>query len=362
MLEDSANKLYFKVMRFFSLFFLILLLATPALAQFDLRYYKADSMALAYHPHRFTSAKKIAHTLTEPFESEEEKARVLFRWVAENIRYDIREYIRLKMRNFRPKRTRFRNKEQKARWQRKQYRKLVQGTLFWRKAVCGGYAELYAYLCNQAGLQAQVIPGHSRSTEKHIGRVRRPLHAWNAVQIDGQWKLADVTWASGYVDEVLLRFLPYFRDHYFLTPPASFALNHYPTNQDHLFFLSDTFSIRDFYLMPVPLDGYFTQKLSLISPKKGYIKLATSSEQRIRFWSESPIMQAAVQQVLKKKVDGVEIIVGYVPIDFQLIELSPTYYEIYICPGERYTAPLLIMLNHQPSLLYQLSVKGKKRG
>lgn len=50
--------------------------------------------------------------------------------------------------------------------------------------VCDSYARLYFLLCRAAGLPAYVVYGDTK-TERH---------AWDAVQIDGQWYYADPTW------------------------------------------------------------------------------------------------------------------------------------------------------------------------
>lgn len=344
-------------MQSYRLFLLLSFLSTSTVAQQQSIYSKADSVALAYRPHRFTSANKIARTLTEPFETEQEKARVLFRWVTDNIRYDIKTYLKLKERNFRFPKKRFRNAKHKTRWRKRQYRRLVQGSLRRRKAVCEGYAELYAYLCNQAGVYAQVVSGHSRADENDIGRYQRPLHAWNAVRINGKLQLADPTWASGTVDEHRKLFTKEFRGHYYLTPPRQFAYNHFPEDPNMLLFHADSFQVKEFYQLPLPLDGYFTQKLDLIAPKNGRIRLTAGQPLRIRFWADAPVAQSSVLQIRKKRVGWRKYRKEFVPIDYQLIHLAPRYYELTLCPGEKGFAPLLIVLNHKPVILYHLGVK-----
>jgi hypothetical protein len=72
-------------------------------------------------------------------------------------------------------------------------------------------------------------------------------HAWNAVQIDGEWKLIDITWASGtikmkkqHLDKMMdkvfkvpykqkLKFKRKRNDDYFFAPPEKFILTHLPS-------------------------------------------------------------------------------------------------------------------------------------
>lgn len=56
------------------------------------------------------------------------------------------------------------------------------GTLVKGDAVCQGYALAYKYLLTRAGIPSVVISSSSMN------------HAWNGVQIDGDWYQADPTW------------------------------------------------------------------------------------------------------------------------------------------------------------------------
>ena len=59
------------------------------------------------------------------------------------------------------------------------YGALVNGV-----AVCEGYAEAFQYLLQQAGIQSFIIDGESSGQ----------AHAWNAVNIGGNWYHVDLTW------------------------------------------------------------------------------------------------------------------------------------------------------------------------
>lgn len=64
------------------------------------------------------------------------------------------------------------------------YGALVQGT-----AVCAGYARAYQLLMQRVGIPTWYVTGTSVSPSgKTVG------HAWNLVQLDGQWYYTDVTW------------------------------------------------------------------------------------------------------------------------------------------------------------------------
>ncbi len=58
------------------------------------------------------------------------------------------------------------------------------GALCDGRAVCEGYAKLFQYLCYRAGINATQIYGTAGGES----------HMWNAVEIGGEWYMADVTW------------------------------------------------------------------------------------------------------------------------------------------------------------------------
>ena len=65
------------------------------------------------------------------------------------------------------------------------YGALVEG-----KAVCEGYAEALQYLLQRVGIQSVEIFGYGINPTTGAGEP----HAWNAVRIDGQFYLVDLTW------------------------------------------------------------------------------------------------------------------------------------------------------------------------
>ena len=67
-----------------------------------------------------------------------------------------------------------------------------------RKSVCAGYAKLLRALGKAAGVEIRYVPGDAR----HSGwEVTGEPHAWNAVEIDGEWYLIDATWNAGGVGD-----------------------------------------------------------------------------------------------------------------------------------------------------------------
>ena len=83
----------------------------------------------------------------------------------------------------------------------------VYGALVNGVAMCGGYAQAYAYLCYQLGIPCVYVEGDVHAPDFE------GAHAWDMVQVDGAWGNVDPTWSD---DEQGIGL----RDDYFLTSDA----------------------------------------------------------------------------------------------------------------------------------------------
>lgn len=140
--------------------------------------------------------------LAAPAKSETEKARSLYVWVSRYLSYDHAASNRGRRLN-----------------------QNIEDILRRRRGTCFDYAQLYEALCRNAGLTCRMISGYARPKLDAPVRLQEPDHAWNAVRLDGEWRLLDATWSNG-KDEWTGA---YGRD-YFLPPPELFVLNHLPAN------------------------------------------------------------------------------------------------------------------------------------
>lgn len=73
------------------------------------------------------------------------------------------------------------------------YAALIDGT-----SVCQGYATLFNYMANYAGLESRIVLGQSYDEQGKGGE----LHAWNAVKIGNLYYYVDATWDSGNYEDV----------------------------------------------------------------------------------------------------------------------------------------------------------------
>lgn len=123
--------------------------------------------------------KKLSQEITFGQETDEGKARAIFNWLATNIPYDHE--------------LRFDKKLQKQIYISENY--VVENVLNRKKALCGGYAFLFNALCKDLGIKTKAIHGYS---VKHgVPKSKSIDHTWNAVYLNGTWKLLDITYARG---------------------------------------------------------------------------------------------------------------------------------------------------------------------
>ncbi len=105
--------------------------------------------------------------------NEADKAEAIFTWIALHITYDSNAANTLEI------------PSQKS-----------VDVLASRKAVCEGYSRLFDTMCRYSGIESHIITGYVRNSENAEISYRYPNHAWNAFKIDGEWQLADISWAS----------------------------------------------------------------------------------------------------------------------------------------------------------------------
>jgi transglutaminase/protease-like cytokinesis protein 3 len=139
-------------------------------------YSQLDDYAFNTPKSKTNTISNLANYLSKGASNEYEKARLAYAWIAKHVSYDDNGY----------------NTED--------YGDLsAEGVLKSRKAVCDGFSNLYKALCDSMGLNAIKITGYAKGYSYKIGsKFRDTNHAWNAVKINGEWKLVDVTWGEGY--------------------------------------------------------------------------------------------------------------------------------------------------------------------
>lgn len=118
------------------------------------------------------------------------------------------------------------------------YDATAYGCLVGGSAHCEGYAKAFAYLAQKAGIHSIVVTGVTDDGENH---------AWNQVEIDGEWYNCDVTWDDTDVDDDK-------RHIYFLCNDEMFSQTH----------MAETNYFEPFYCISDE-NSYFTRNDLVIS-------------------------------------------------------------------------------------------------
>lgn len=133
-----------------------------------------------------TSLTKIINEI----EYQNDTIQAVYDWVTENIEYDVKKFKQMKNGvNF------FKKGGYKSvdKYRKDQLEKVIKK----KKGVCQDYSLLFNSIVSELGYPSYMVSGITKSKE---GKVNSSLgHAWNAVKVNGIWKLFDTTWGAGYV-------------------------------------------------------------------------------------------------------------------------------------------------------------------
>ncbi len=246
---------------------IIIILSLINTSVFSNNYEKTDRIVKSY-PSYISNPDQLVKLINRDFQLPEDKARAIYTWIATNIVYDIKAL------KTGPKIIHYMyfSDAEKVYREQKIMDDLVMRTLGAGKATCQGYSTLFKHLCNLVDLECIVISGISKTRKSDIGIIPATNnHSWNAVKIDEEWKLIDVTWGAGYLNENSDKFIPAFNDNFFFASPARFYLNHYPDDQSGLI---RTMSREIFVNLPLYYPGFNKSYIEVAEPETGIIKVS----------------------------------------------------------------------------------------
>ncbi len=258
------------------IFFTFLLLPFTASAQSN-DFTAIDNFAGGVYYHAPDTLSKL---LTQPYTTDLQKVRSIFYWITQHIAYDPEEASAPRYYYFS-----YHDHDDSLKKRKEMAKETVKQILSKRKGVCEDYAILFNTLCEYAKIKSVMVTGYSRALSDTIGKEKQDDHAWNAVMINNEWRLLDVTWASGYCDDRTGIFTKRFNDYYFLTPPEMMQLNHFPADSKW-FLTGNPISLDDFFNLPTI---YFDQTGNTIhnfTPRSGVINIKQGAT--IKFTFEAP--------------------------------------------------------------------------
>ncbi len=135
-----------------------------------------------------------------------------------------------------------------------------------RRGVCAGYSNLMVALGRVTGDEIVYVKGHSREQD---GSIAGSGHAWNAVRIEDEWWLIDVTWDSGHRGSDG-RFERDYGTGYLLTPPEIFITTHLPAD-DGWQLLAAPVSRGEFTRLPMMTADFYAEGLSFAEPMRSQV-------------------------------------------------------------------------------------------
>ncbi len=200
-----------------------------------------DARALAAPPEVEKSTKALAAYLTHDLHTEREKIRAIYRWITDRIEYDVDAYLAGKLSKMN-----------------------ASEVLTKRQSVCDGFATLFADLSHEAGLEVKTIEGFAKG---YVGQgthhFDKPNHMWNAIQVDGKWRMIDATWGAGYVVDG--KYKKVLSEAFFMVPPEQLVFSHFPKDDSWQLQHTPHLSQKEFEALPEVKTTFFNNEISALA-------------------------------------------------------------------------------------------------
>lgn len=289
----------------------------------------------------------LARKLTSFYETELEKTRAIFSWIAQHIRYNTGFYNN--GRNYRQVNYVFDPADTIT--SKSAIEQTAERVLRRRVAICDGYSKLFKTLCDYAGIESEVILGYGKCYLEKNEKFRTN-HTWNAVRIDSNWRLLDVTWASGYVT-FSNEFVHRLDESYFLASPQQFILDHYPEDLQWTL-LDRPPTLREFHFSPFKYKSFIKYGISSASPPNGTIDAFEGDTIRIELKLKDPSKDSLTAS--DPFFDSTSVLHSPMSVFLEpVIENNKAIYTYIVQTGD--VEWLHLLYNRDPVLRYRLNVK-----
>jgi transglutaminase/protease-like cytokinesis protein 3 len=239
----------------------------------------------------------LSRMLTKDYTNDRDKVTSIFKWITENISYNIRPYYA----DHFSKKNPYDDDDTGA--LKPLSERVAIEVLKKRIALCDGYARLFKTLCDYAGIKSELISGYANGGMSRRRLKFTPNHRWNAVYLDSAWYLLDPTWASGYITYSSNDYIQNFNNHYFLTPANEFIRDHYPEDLQWTL-LPKPPALNEFKYSPFKNNAFIRYKIDSYKPQTGIIdalpgdtiqiELETGSTEKRLFIVDTPYVDSAV--------------------------------------------------------------------
>lgn len=206
----------------------------------DRDFSQIDQYVLAAPTPTMESPETLAHYLSQGARDDVDRARAIFRWLAENIEYDTDGFFSGHYGDLKP-----------------------ASVLKRRKTVCSGYTNLFTALAKLMGLNVTTIRGYAKDVAHSDGEPFEDAnHDWIGIQLGDHWYLIEPTWGAGGLDDAG-RFRRQFSPQYFLIEPADLADTHFA--QEPRWRAPGQTTLAEFVKRIRPFAAYYQYQLGNIS-------------------------------------------------------------------------------------------------
>ena len=241
-----------------------------------------DAHVLSTPTEQTESVETLSQYLTSPWEGDRNKAYAIFRWLSFNVAYDVDGF--------------FGRTEKKG--------CDAASVLRQKTSVCAGYANLFEALGKAAGLQAHTVEGYAKGYGFEPGqRIKDTNHAWNGVQINGEWFICEPTWGAGYLGaDLMFHRSPDMA--MFLMDPEYAICSHYPADEKWQL-LDEPISKEEFEKLVVPSGRIHQMGVELLSHKQTIYDIGDTDNIEMMFYSPSlKILRGDLKDCSGKEYEG----------------------------------------------------------
>ena len=241
-----------------------------------------DAHVLATPEEQTESVEKLSVYLTSRWEGDRNKAYAIFRWLSFNVAYDVDGFF--------------------GRTEKKTCDSA--SVLRHRTSVCAGYANLFDALGKAAGLQVHTINGYAKGYGFEPGQqIKDTNHAWNGVQVNGEWFICEPTWGAGYLGADLM----FHRSpdvSMFLMDPEYAICSHYPSDEQWQL-LEKPISKEEFEKLVVPSGRIHQMGVEILSHKESMYDIDDADHIEMMFYSPSlKMLQGNLKDFSGREYEG----------------------------------------------------------
>ncbi len=176
-----------------------------------------------------SSVPEFAALINYKFIDDIEKIGAIYYWMANNINFDTKAYFSKNKKttyNFR-----YRSREEMDMKIQKIDNEIVDRVFKKKIGLSREYALLFKKLCNNSGIQCEVVEGFIEKPLKLSSKKAlkgKTKHVWNAVCINNDWYAIDVSLAAGKIEKDKKKFISAYCESYYLYQLNSLLSAYYP--------------------------------------------------------------------------------------------------------------------------------------